>query len=202
MEGSLQPQMAQKGQKGRRIHVLHGLGGIEKTQLAIAYARKFQKAYSAIVWVNGSSRDTVLQSLAGFAQRAGITTGTNTINSTRPQALDLEMEARAVLTWLEQERNDRWLVIFDNVDRDVQSNEEDPYAFNNESFFPSTDHGAVLITSRLPSLRGMGQSTEVRRLKLDQAVELLSHRSGLRATSDSETCLQGCYGGGKLMIYL
>ena len=35
-------------QGGRKIHVLHGLGSIGKTQLAIAYARKHQEVYSAI----------------------------------------------------------------------------------------------------------------------------------------------------------
>lgn len=42
-------------QGGRKIHVLHGLGGIGKTQLAIAYARKHQEVYSAILWVNGKT---------------------------------------------------------------------------------------------------------------------------------------------------
>ena len=54
-------------QGGRKIHVLHGLGGIGKTQLAIAYARKHQDVYSAIIWVNGNSKDTLFQSLAAFA---------------------------------------------------------------------------------------------------------------------------------------
>ncbi len=56
----------------RKVHVLHGLGGIGKTQLAIAYARKYQERYSAMLWLNGNSKDTLLQSLAGFATYAGI----------------------------------------------------------------------------------------------------------------------------------
>ena len=57
---------------GRKIHVLHGLGSIDKTQLAIAYARKHQEVYSAILWVNGKSKDMLLQSLAAFATYARI----------------------------------------------------------------------------------------------------------------------------------
>ena len=53
---------------GRRIHVLHGLGGIGKTQLAITYTRKHQKMYSAIVWLNGNSRDTLFQSFGRIRQ--------------------------------------------------------------------------------------------------------------------------------------
>ena len=59
-------------QSGRKIRVLHGLGGIGKTQLAIAYARKHQEVYSAIICVNGNSKDTLLQSLAAFATYARI----------------------------------------------------------------------------------------------------------------------------------
>jgi DNA transposition AAA+ family ATPase len=69
MERNLLPP---KAQSGRKIHILYGLGGIGKTQLAIAYVRKHSHTYSAIVWVNGNSTDTMLQSLAGFARRAGV----------------------------------------------------------------------------------------------------------------------------------
>ena len=38
--------------KERRIFVLHGLGGIGKTQLSLAYARKHQADYTAVFWLN------------------------------------------------------------------------------------------------------------------------------------------------------
>ncbi|KAL8827649.1 MAG: hypothetical protein Q9191_003062 [Dirinaria sp. TL-2023a] len=183
MEAIERHLLPKKTQIGRKIYILYGLGGIGKTQLAIAHARKHQHAYSAILWVNGNSRDTVLQSLSAFGRRAGVDGVLESTAHAAQQPLDMEVEAAAVLRWLALEGNHRWLMIFDNVDRDVQSSEEDTQAFKFTSFLPPADHGSVLITTRLHSLRGMGQSTEVGIFKLDQAQELLSYHSGLHSSS-------------------
>jgi hypothetical protein len=174
--------LATKAQNLRKIHIFYGLGGIGKTQLAIAYARKHQHIYTAIVWVNGYSRDTVLQSLAAFGRRAGISEALDSTANTTQQAPDTEVEANAALRWLALKKNRQWLMIFDNVDRDVQSN-EDIQAYDVTSFMPPADHGSVLITTRLPSLGEIGKSTEITRLKPNQALELLSNRSGLHPSS-------------------
>ena len=104
IEHSLLPS----GPQGRRkIHVLHGLGGIGKTQLAIAYARKHQEVYSAILWVNGKSKDTLLQSLTAFATFAridGIVVQQSTVDLTR-HGQETAENAGAVLRWLALERN-------------------------------------------------------------------------------------------------
>lgn len=65
-----------------------------------------------------------------------------------------------------------------------QSREEDSQAFDIVSFLPPADYGSVLITTRLPSLGEVGQSMEVGRLTLDQALELLRRRSGLQPSGD------------------
>lgn len=83
----------------------------------------------------------------------------------------MNAEANAVLRWLALERNRRWLMVFDNVDRDIRSDDEDAQAYDVMSFLPAVDHGFVLITTRLPSLGVIGTSTEVTRLRLDQALE-------------------------------
>ena len=196
MERTLLPT---KTQTRRKMHILHGLGGIGKTQLAIAHARKYQHTYSAIVWVNGNSRDTVLQSLSAFGKRAGVDGGLEPTAYVAQQAPD--MEAYAVLRWLSQGRNHRWLMIFDNVDRDVRSSKEDPQAFDFMSFLPPADHGSVLITTRLPSLGEIGQPTEVGRLTLDQALELLRRRSGLRPSGDGMISLLVSFGSMSLMMF-
>ncbi|KAI4287728.1 MAG: hypothetical protein L6R35_003007 [Caloplaca aegaea] len=181
MEERLLPTKAPDQQK---IYVLHGLGGIGKTQLAIAYARNHQDTYSAIVWVNGRSRDTVVQSLAAFGRRASVAGVSQSTTGMTQQAPDMNAEADAVLRWLGLGKNSRWLMIFDNVDRDVP-NDEDGQAYNVRSFLPAADHGSILITTRLPSLGELGKSIEVTRLGNDQALELLSDRSGLhRSLSD------------------
>ena len=158
----------------RKIHVLHGLGGIGKTQLAIAYAQKYKNDYSAIVWVNGNSQDTVLQSLALFAKQFNTISGVELPIKADRHRDDLKEDAQAALRWLALKGNCRWLMIFDNVDRDYYLNTEDLDAYDLVSYFPRADHGFILITTRLPSLGDMGTSTEVTRLSLEQAVEVLS----------------------------
>lgn len=74
-------------------------------------------------------------------------------------------------------------MVFDNIDRDVQSDKEDTQAYSFTSFLPAADHSSLLIITRLPSLGEIGESTEVTRLRLDQALEPLSDRSGLHPSS-------------------
>jgi len=174
-----------KAPRKRQIHILHGMGGIGKTQLAVAHARKHQQTYSAIVWVNGDSRDTVIQSLAAFSRHAGIGGVPDPKATIVQQAPDMEAEAEAVLPWLALEQNQRWLMILDNVDRDVTADKGDAQAYDVSSFLPPADHGYILITSRLSALREIGASTEVRRLSPKQALELLSDYSGLQSSSVS-----------------
>lgn len=151
IEDTLLPNEASGTPKQRTIHILHGLGGTGKTQPAIAYARKHQNTNGAVVWVYGNSKNTVLQSLAEFGRQAGISNATKPMSSTAQQVPDLEAETRAVMPWLGLERNRQWLMIFDNVDRDLQSAEEDGQLFDVASFLPAADHGFILIMSRLSS---------------------------------------------------
>ena len=49
--------------------VLHGLGGIGKTQLAVEFARQHYLKFSAVFWLDGRSEDSLKQSIAGSAGR-------------------------------------------------------------------------------------------------------------------------------------
>ena len=143
----------------------------------------------------------VLQSLSAFGRRAGVDGISEQIANAAQQAPDMEAEAAAVLRWLALEGNHQWLIIFDNIDRDVRSSEEDTQAFKVISFLPSADHGSVLITTRLSSLSKMGQSTKVGSLQLDQAQELLSYHSGLYPASYGRIIVPSEPGNTSLIIY-
>jgi AAA+ ATPase superfamily predicted ATPase len=52
------------GDGSSRTVVLHGLGGIGKTQLCVAYAKRHKDNYSAIFWLNTKDEDSLKQSLA------------------------------------------------------------------------------------------------------------------------------------------
>ena len=174
-------------QGGRKIHVLHGLGGIGKTQLAIAYARKHQEVYSAILWVNGKSKDTLLQSLAAFATYARIDDmQQSTVDRTR-HGQETAEKADAVLRWLALKRNRQWLVVFDNVDRDDRAEAGDSQAYDIESFLPATDHWSILITTRLPHLGELGSATKVSRVDSQQALRILTNNSLLPQSTPGST---------------
>ena len=177
MEQSLLPL---NPHKTRKIHVAYGLGGIGKTQLAIAYCRKYQTIYSAILWLNGNGKDTLLQSLAAFALYARIDSIQETTASAAGHGQDIVEKANAVLRWLALEGNRRWLVVFDNVDRDYRAEVEDSQAYDIKSFFPGPDQGSILITTRLPHLGLLGRTTHVPRVNDEQAFQILTENSLLR----------------------
>jgi hypothetical protein len=66
LERVLLPQREKQRQK---IFVLHGLGGIGKTQLAVEFARRNDCKFSSVFWLDGSSEDSLRQSIASCASR-------------------------------------------------------------------------------------------------------------------------------------
>jgi len=52
-----------------------------------------------------------------------------------------------VLHWVDQHGNNRWLLIFDNVDRDHSLEADDPQSFAVEVFFPEVNHGSSSLTA-------------------------------------------------------
>ena len=41
--------------KRRKVFVVHGLGGMGKTQLCIEYIRRHKEDFTAVFWLDGSS---------------------------------------------------------------------------------------------------------------------------------------------------
>ena len=65
MREALQPD--DPSPEHRRL-VLGGTGGIGKTQLAIAYAKRHHNAYESISWLNANSEATLKDSLRSMAE--------------------------------------------------------------------------------------------------------------------------------------
>ena len=57
------------GHDERSIAVLHGLGGIGKTLLAVAYLRRHKRQYSAIFWIDASTYDSILLGFSSVARQ-------------------------------------------------------------------------------------------------------------------------------------
>lgn len=174
-----------------RVETLHGTGGIEKTQIALEYAYRFEVDYSTIFWVNGESLQATIQSFCAIAQHifnyhiriqqsptpdyqliAHELGMTGLVDSSSPSKVSSEPgdESRVVDVvkgWFSNKQNSRWLLIFDNVD-DIQE-------FDISNFFPySTNGGCAIITSRRPDCANYGRSElAIERLDEESAVRLL-----------------------------
>jgi hypothetical protein len=168
----------------RRTAVVHGLGGMGKTQLALAYAQQHKDEYSAVFWVNSKDVDTLKQGYAGAARRIYREHPSLVHLKTVAEGGNLDDAVEAVQRWLSHPRNNRWLVIYDNYDN--YDNYDTPKlpghkergTFDIRPFLPEAHHRTVLITTRSSQLR-LGPLIAVKKLQsVEHSLEILSHASG------------------------
>ncbi|KAF1913173.1 hypothetical protein BDU57DRAFT_504079 [Ampelomyces quisqualis] len=154
----------------QKIHVLRGLGGIGKTQLAVEFAYRHHKRFSSVFWLDGRTKDTLLRSIVSCASRipAGHITETSRTYTTDSDA-DVRIIVNDVLAWLARANNTAWLLIFDNVDREYGVKDGDPHAYDVEHYLPGAPHGSVLITTRLARLERLGDSQQLGKVSKMQA---------------------------------
>ena len=176
VESSLRPGVANTQ---RRILVLHGLGGTGKTQLSLAYARKHRDNHTAIVWLNGQTQDSLKQSIAGIARSLPANQLPNSASDNLQQESEgLEKAIGRVLEWFGQPGNTQWLLIYDNVDRDASDEVHDPEAYDIRKYFPNSDHGSIIITTRRLQLRNLGDGVKVNTMTTEEGMELLRNTLG------------------------
>lgn len=108
------------------LAVLTGLGGVGKTQAAIAYVRLYRQEYDTIWWVRAAQATILAEDYAALADLHRLCEGTDALN----------VKVAAVRRWLEN--TDRWLLVFDDADDEI---ELDPY-------LPSRQTGHVIVSSR------------------------------------------------------
>lgn len=146
-----------------RIYVLHGMGGIGKTQLAINFAYKHKARFTSVFWLQGQNEDALRQSLVKSAKRIPKGQISDESRRARPANAGEQQDIiDEVMDWLSQEGNHNWLLIFDNIDLDpTNADDRDRGAYRVNDYLPG-DQGSVLITSRLASLAqiGSGRSDE------------------------------------------
>ncbi len=147
--------MSSSSTKGmhRKVCLLHGIGGVGKSQLAAEFARKHQGNFSAIFWITGSTKEKLGRSIADLAQRLPQHQIPERAKSlSKVTAGDFDAIAKDVLKWFSQPSNNKWLLIFDNVDREYSAQDEDSEAFDIKEYLPEADQGSILITSRLAGM--------------------------------------------------
>ena len=168
------------GQKSRSAVVLHGLGGIGKTQLAIEYITRHKEKYSAIFWLNASDEDSLKSSFRDITQRVlEDQKGRPSTTSLANVDLDgnLDQVVMAVKTWLNLQRNTQWLMIYDNYDNPQTTGNLDPLAVDIRRFLPRADHGSIIITTRSSQV-SQGHRIHVQKLRdIHECLEILSNTS-------------------------
>ncbi|KAL2869066.1 uncharacterized protein BJX67DRAFT_379545 [Aspergillus lucknowensis] len=160
----------------RRKVVLHGLGGIGKTQLALRFAREYRENFSAIFWITADNRSMLLLSLASMARNIPEISETRKLQM--ENAKQVRRMARRVLNWLGDKRNLKWLLIYDNAGQDLVPQVDGGKTSGVMEFFPPGDHGAIIITTRLQKFTEVGISFPVCELGKKPSMDLLMSRMG------------------------
>jgi tetratricopeptide (TPR) repeat protein len=140
--------------------VLHGLGGVGKTQLALEYAHRHTTDYAIRWWVPAERPAATPTHLAALAHQLGI-----------PEHADQAETVTALLN--ELGRRDDWLLVFDNA--------EDPHDLHPYWPTPSGNHrgGRVLVTSRNPNWQPLAATMPIDVLPRPEAIAFLQRRAGI-----------------------
>ncbi|KAL2880914.1 hypothetical protein SGCOL_003564 [Colletotrichum sp. CLE4] len=173
---------------------LHGLGGVGKTQIALAYAYWVHETFSevSVFWVHASNRQRFLQAFTSIARVCRIPG----YDENKADTLLL------VKQWFESKKSGRWLLIIDNADDKetffTDSGQDgistDVSALASEGglgrFIPECLHGSVLITTR-DMQTGLRMAAGVPPIKVNEmidaeAVELLQSLLPNQTFSPSE----------------
>ncbi|KAH7377114.1 P-loop containing nucleoside triphosphate hydrolase protein [Plectosphaerella cucumerina] len=155
----------------KKTIVLHGLGGVGKTQLAVDFARRHQATFSAVFWLDGRSEDRLRRSIVGCAYRIP---EDQIPSASRQQAKgrnpgDLDAAVAAVIGWLGRMGDCDWLLVFDNVDLDRDQGGMEG-AYEVRKYLP-WDHGSVLVTTRVSRPAQLAQPGHSYRLaKVDRSL--------------------------------
>ncbi|KAN0067836.1 hypothetical protein V8E54_014083 [Elaphomyces granulatus] len=168
-----------RGDGSRRIVVLHGLGGIGKTQLTVAYTKRHKDNYSAVFWLNIKDEDSLKQSFAN-------TPKSNQYSRLRSVDIkeNIDEVIDAVKVWLSLPNNTRWLMIYDNYDNPKLTGNTDPAAVDICKYLPESYQGSVIITTRSSAVK-IGHRIRIRKLEdVRDSVKILSNVSRREGLED------------------
>ncbi|HEX7999933.1 MAG TPA: FxSxx-COOH system tetratricopeptide repeat protein [Pyrinomonadaceae bacterium] len=145
------------------VQAIHGLGGIGKTQIAVEYAYCNSIDYDIVWWIRAEEFHTLSADFSTLAKE---------LNLQQQETKDQRIVIEVVRKWLGQ--HTRWLLIFDNA--------KEPAVI--KDYIPQSDSGHVIVTSRNPNWKGIGDSIPVHVLSREESIGFLKGRTG----QDDDKC--------------
>lgn len=178
------------GDGSRRAVILQGLGGIGKTQLSAAYAKRHKDSYSAIFWLSAKDEGSLKQSFVKVAQQIlrehPSTSRLSSLNINQ----DVDEIVDAVKAWLSLPNNTRWLMIYDNYDTPKLPGQADPTAIDIRRYMPEAYQGSIVITTRSSQVKH-GHVIPVRKLtRVSDSVKILSSMSQRKGLTNGKQRIQ------------
>jgi len=188
----------------RKTVVLHGLGGMGKSSIALEYSFRYSHSYTAVFWVDVTSRTSLSRSARGIAEHivadhakqghlyedgASTLELRDCLNPNGQISSDAAAELRvttAVKEWLAAKHNDEWLLVLDNYDDD---------AVEIRLLLPTCDTGNVIITSRKSNLQMLGKTVAV-----DEIDEVSGIRLCMKSANKEEFMTEGKQRGNPSII--
>lgn len=148
----------------QKILVLSGLGGIGKSQIALAYARRHRNMYKNCLQIDASSKRSLIQGFTAAAMEIRAQLNLDPIQQQRDLDDVNALQVNFVKSWL-SERKSQWLIIFDNHDN--------PAEVDLQWYFPRRSTGDIVITSRLKNAERLGYGVSVKGMNPPEAQGLL-----------------------------
>lgn len=178
---------ALSGDGSRRTVILHGLGGIGKTQLAVAYAKRHKDSYSAIFWLNIKDEDSLKQSFAKVAKQI-LREHPSASRLSGVDMKNLNEVIDAIKAWQGLLYNTQWLMIYDNYNNPKLASNTNTATVDITKYLPKAYQGAVLITTRSSEVE-IGHLIHVTKLvDARDSLKILSNTSRREGLIDGKPC--------------
>ncbi|NTV25814.1 MAG: toll/interleukin-1 receptor domain-containing protein [Chlorobiaceae bacterium] len=146
--------------KASSKQVLHGLGGVGKSQIAAEYCYRNSVHYDVVWWLRAEDASSLLADYVALA-------GENLLNLPQKDAQEQEEVIKAVRDALNH--RGKWILVFDNA-RDYESIAD---------YLPQASGGHVLITSQNHDWRQLGTPHEIVEWPRPESISFLQKRTGI-----------------------